>query len=364
MQNYLYARCVAIEPGDITVLAPAVEGYRAFDEAQTFEIRRWPNQLARVAGLGRVLQLILPLLHTLTLYRRQHFGLIECGQALPFGVIALLFKRVYSIPYVIWSHGREILKPQQYPILRGVLRAVLQEADLVVSNSERTRQSVIELGVLPDRVRVIYPPVDTQRFHPNIDPSPVVARHNWQGKRIILTVGRLVRRKGVDTVIRALPAILEAVPDMVYVIVGDGPDRRRLETVAQGLDIGDSVNFVGLVDDVILPAYYAACDVFVMVSRSIPEAGEVEGFGIVYLEAGACGKPVVAGRSGGVAEAVQDGISGLLVDPSDVVAVRDAVIRILQDPALAARLGAGGRRRAQHSPNWEALNMVNGKVNE
>ncbi len=365
MQNYLYARCLAAEPDEITVLAPAaVPGSQEFDQEQAFEIRRWSNKLAQVSGLGRVLQLVLPLLHALSLYRRQHFGLIECGQALPFGVIALLFKRVYGMPYVIWSHGREILKPQQYPILRTVLRSVLQQANLVVSNSERTRQSVIELGVLPDRVRVIYPPVDTQRFHPNIDPSPVVARHNWQGKRIILTVSRLVRRKGVDTVIRALPAILEAVPDVVYVIVGDGPDRSRLETIVQELGVVDCVCFVGAVDDEVLPAYYAACDVFIMVSRSIPEAGEVEGFGIVYLEAGACGKPVVAGRSGGVAEAVQDGVSGLLVDPSDVAAVSEAVIRVLQDPALAASLGTGGRRRAQHSPHWEALNMVNDKVNE
>lgn len=358
MQNYLYARCLAAEPDEITVLAPAVPGYRAFDQAQAFEVRRWPTWLAQVPGLARVLQFALPLLHTLTLYRRKRFDLIECGQALPFGLIAWVFKRAFGVPYLVWIYGREILKPQQYPVMRCILRSVLQEAILVISISESTRQAAIQIGVSSGGVRVIYPPVDTHRFHPDIDGSWVIARHGLQGKKVILTVSRLVPRKGIDTVIRAIPAILEAVPNAVYVIVGEGPDRRRLESLAQGLGVADYVHFVGSVDDRVLPAYYAACDVFVMVSRSIPEAGEVEGFGIVYLEAGACGKPVVAGRSGGVAEALQDGISGLLVDPSDVSAVGDAVIRLLQDSALAVRLGAGGRHRAQRPSDWGILNLV------
>lgn len=358
MQSYLYARCRAAEPDKITVLAPAMPGDRAFDEAQPFEVRRWPNRLAHVAGLGRMMQFVLPLLHALGLYRQKRFDAIECGQTLPFGLIAWLFKRTSGIPYLVWVYGREILKPQRFPLLRNVVRCVLQEASLVISVSESTRQAAIQIGARPDRVHVIYPPVDTQRFHPDIDGSRAITRHGLHGKKVILTVSRLVPRKGVDTVIRALPAILEAVPNTIYVIVGDGPDRRRLEGLARKLGVADHIHFAGCVSDEALPAYYAACDVFVMVSRSIPEVGEVEGFGIVYLEAGACGKPVVAGRSGGVAEAVQDGVSGLLVDPSDVAAVGDAVVSVLQDPALAASLGAAGRRRAQRSSDWAILSMV------
>lgn len=358
MQNYLYARCLVAEPDEMTVLAPAVPGHRRFDGAQAFEIRRWSDRLAQVPGLGRILQFVLPLLHALQLHYRGRFDLIECGQALPFGFIAWLFKRFAGVPYVIWAHGREILAPQRYPVLRTILRVALGEADLVISNSRSTRQSVIQLGVLPGRVRVIHPPVDTERFHPDIEASGVIARHKLQGKRVILTVSRLVRRKGIDTTIRALPDIIEAIPDVVYVIVGDGPDRSRLKALAQELGVAEHVHFVGQVGEDVLPKYYAACDVFVMVSRSIPEAGEVEGFGIVYLEAGACGKPVVAGRSGGVPEAVEDGTTGLLVDPSDASMVGEAVIRILRDSALAARLGAGGRRRAQQRPDWELLDIA------
>ena len=359
IQNYLYARCLAADPDEITVLAPAVPGCRAFDQAQAFEVRRWPIWLARVPGLRRIMQFVLPLLHALTLYQQKRFDLIECGQALPFGLIAWVFKRAFGVPYLVWIYGREILKPQQYPLLRRILRSMLQEATLIISISESTRQAAIQIGASPDRVQVIYPSVDTVRFRPDIDGSWVMARHGLRGEKVILTVCRLVPRKGIDTVIRAIPAILEAVPNAVYVIVGEGPDRRRLENLAQGLGVADCVHLVGSVDDQVLPAYYAACDVFVMVSRSIPEAGEVEGFGIVYLEAGACGKPVVAGRSGGVAEAVQDGVTGFLVEPSDVVAVGDAVICILQDPVLATSLGAAGRHRAQQPSDWDVLHTVN-----
>ena len=233
MQNFLHARCLAAEPDEITVLAPAVDGCRVFDQAQTFEIRRWSNWLGQVPGVKRLLQFALPLVYTLALYHRRRFDIIECGQALPFGGIAWLFKRVVGTPYVVWTYGREILKPQRYPLWRGVWRAGLQGAALVVSVSEITRQATIRLGVAPERVQVIYPPVDTQRFRPDIDGTEVIARHGLQGKRVILTVSRLVRRKGIDTVIRALPGIIEVVPDVAYVIVGDGPDRERLENLVR-----------------------------------------------------------------------------------------------------------------------------------
>lgn len=362
MQNYLYARCLAAAPGEITVLAPTAKGYRAFDRAQAFEVYRWPNRLNAVPGLGHMLQLGLPLLYALALHRTHRFGAIECGQALPFGMIARLFKRVYGIPYLIWTYGREILKPQRYPILHTILYAVLRDATLVVAVSESTRQVIIRMGVSPERVRVLYPGVDTTRFHPKVDGTPVIRRHGLQGKRILLTVSRLVPRKGIDTMLRAFPQVREVVPDVVYLIVGDGPDRPRLEALAQRLQVSEHVHFVGWVDDEMLPAYYAACDVFVLVSRSIPEAGEVEGFGIVYLEAGACAKPVVAGASGGAVEAVRNGVNGLVVEPTDTTMVARAVIRLLQDQTLAARLGAAGWRRARRSPTWEILRLLDETV--
>lgn len=358
MQNYLYARCLTAKPDEITVLAPATEGDEAFDERQAFEVRRWFSRLDSVPGMGRLLQFILPLLYAVSLHRHNSFDMLECGQALPLGLIGWLFKRFSGTPYLVWSYGREILGPHRYPILRFLLQLIIEDADLIISVSEDTRRTLIELGASPHRVKVIYPSVDTQRFHPQVDGRSVIARHGLHDKRVILTVSRLFPRKGIDTVIQALPNVLNSVPEAVYLIVGDGPDRNRLEALARELNVADHVYFVGAVDDAILPHYYAACDVFAMVSRAIPEAGEVEGFGIVYLEAGASGKPVLAGRSGGVTEAVQDNVNGLLVDPLSVISVSDVLCDILTDPVLAARLGAGGRHRAQRRSRWELLETV------
>ncbi len=161
-------------------------------------------------------------------------------------------------------------------------------------------------------------------------------------------MARLVPRKGHDVVLRALPRVLASVPDARYVIAGDGPDRSRLESLARDLGVAHAVHFAGRVDDV-LP-YFQACDVYVMMSRSEDE-GEVEGFGIAFTEASACGKPVIAGRSGGTAEAVLDGVTGVLVDPHDVEALANTIVNLLTNRAEAARLGAGGREFVERELN-------------
>jgi len=167
------------------------------------------------------------------------------------------------------------------------------------------------------------------------------------GARLILTVGRLVERKGHDVVIRALPGIRRAVGPVRYLIAGAGPEEARLRTLAREVGCADDVVFAGHVDDRDLPLFYAACDVFVMPSRALEQRDGIEGFGIVFLEAGACGKPVVGGRSGGIADAVLDGITGVLVDPRSVDEVTGALTRLLQDRGEAARMGGEGRRRAE-----------------
>jgi phosphatidylinositol alpha-1,6-mannosyltransferase len=147
--------------------------------------------------------------------------------------------------------------------------------------------------------------------------------------------------------IEALPLVLEAFPKTTYLIVGEGPQGSHLRTLVKTLGLEDNVIFVGQVKEDELGAYYAACDVFAMVSRDIPEKGDVEGFGIVYLEANLFGKPVVAGRSGGVPDAVLNEQTGLLVNPHDPQEVASAIVRLLRDPELAERLGTNGRNRVR-----------------
>jgi len=217
----------------------------------------------------------------------------------------------------------------------------------VVACSRFTRSAVLDLAVPPERVRILYPGVDAQRF------APVDGIDAAQGKTI-LTVARLADLwKGHDTAIRALPLVKAKCPDVRYVIAGDGPLRNYLERVARSVGVEQDVAFLGEVPDEALADLYRSSDVFVLLSRESALDGSAEGFGIVCLEAGACAKPVVAGRSGGIVDAVQDGVTGILVDPEDVGAVADAIASLLRAPSLAKRLGDAGRAMVLARFTWD-----------
>jgi phosphatidylinositol alpha-1,6-mannosyltransferase len=164
---------------------------------------------------------------------------------------------------------------------------------------------------------------------------------------VLLTLARLIDRKGQDTVIRALPRVLRDVPDLVYVLAGQGSYREALEALARECGVADHVVFAGFVADADVPDVYAAADLYGMLSREGRDTGDIEGFGITYLEASAAGLPVLAGRSGGTADAVEEGVSGLLVDPESVEAVADAIVSLLRDRAKARAMGQAGRLRAE-----------------
>lgn len=211
--------------------------------------------------------------------------------------------------------------------------------------ARRQRDSLIGLGIPDSKIHVIPHGVDINRFESGSEYQGIVSEHGLGGKKVILTVGNLVERKGHDMVIKSLPKVLENVPDTVYLIVGDGKQRQSLTNLVKELDLGEHVVFTGRVTDNELLQYYNACDVFIMPSREID--GDIEGFGIVYLEANACSKPVIGGKSGGIYDAVQDGVSGILVDPLDVNEISQALITLLTDDLLAKKLGKQGKKRVE-----------------
>ena len=232
--------------------------------------------------------------------------------------------------------------------MKGIMRRVFKGASGVFSVSGYTRDLLLTQCMPDDGVCVISNGIDTSRFREGLDGQAIRSRYGFENRRLLLTVSRLTPRKGHDTVLRACPAILEKIPDLAYLIVGDGPERERLEALSRDLGLEGVVVFAGEVDDDELIGSNAACDCFVLPAREIIDNGTVkdaEGFGIAFLEAGACGKPVVGGRSGGIPEAVVDGVTGILVDPDDAEDVATAVTSILSDPALAAQMGGEGRRR-------------------
>jgi phosphatidylinositol alpha-1,6-mannosyltransferase len=259
--------------------------------------------------------------------------------------------------YTVTIHAHEVL--YQGSGLRQMFKrglkplqiAVIGGADRVFAVSNFTRRALVGNGVAEAKTVVIHNGVDLAEIERAPRDSGVIDSLRIEGKPIILTVARLDMHKGHDTVIRALPAVLEKVPEAVYVVAGDGPMRRRLEELSIAEAVADRVVFTGPIPRPQILALFDACSVFVMISRI--EGGNAEGFGIVFLEAGAFSKPVVGGRSGGIPDAVEDGVSGVLVDPRSPDEVADAVSRILTDPGLAAALGEGGRRRVVSEFTWD-----------
>ena len=267
----------------------------------------------------------------------------------------LWLHRWFRIPFIVFAYGNEILETiqQQYKRQQMALRL----ANRVLATSRYTAGIAHTAGADPERTKVVWPGCDSDLFRPmvardDLRQKLLGARHR---ERVILTVGNLVSRKGQDMVIRALPDLCRRVPDLVYLIVGDGPYRGELEKLAVDLGVRDRVVFVGRVPDQELPELYSLCEVFVMVSRARLEENDVEGFGIVLLEANACGKPVVGGRSGGVPDALVEGITGLLVDPLKPAEITEALARLLTNQDLATSLGKHGRERVIQEFQWRQV---------
>ena len=224
-----------------------------------------------------------------------------------------------------------------------------------MANSGYTKQICVDYGVDERKIQVVYPGVDRE-FERGPKVESIIQKHGLSGKFVMMTVGRLVKRKGHDMVIQALPSILDRVPDAIYLIVGDGPERQALEQAAERAGVREHVVFAGSVgDSEILRQYYQTADTFVMTSRILEKKGDVEGFGIVYLEAASCGLTAVAGRSGGVVDAVIDQETGLLVDPTSLQEIADAVVRLHDDPALRERLGQAAYMRAKSSFQYDQV---------
>jgi phosphatidylinositol alpha-1,6-mannosyltransferase len=271
------------------------------------------------------------------------------------GYLGLWMRKWMRTPYVVYAHGNEVLDAMQSD-WDGPRRAI-RSADCVLANSRFTADLLKQAGVESERIEIVHPGCDVTRFQPASVSDDlrkaILGRHAHD--KIILTVGRLVARKGHDVMIRALPRILKDIPDACYLIVGSGPAKPMLEELTFSMGVHGNVIFLENVGDAELPSIYGMCDVFVMPSRADLKACDVEGFGIVYLEANACGKPVIAGKSGGIADAVVDGETGLLVPPDSPETLADSICRMLTHKEYAERLGQQGRERAIREFSWNAV---------
>jgi phosphatidylinositol alpha-1,6-mannosyltransferase len=286
-----------------------------------------------------------------------------CGNLKPAAYPAKWTMERVGTPFGILLHGGDLLILQhqvhQSALKRRTARALLASASVLVANSQWTRDRCItlmgelEIEPTPDQVQVVPLGADHERFRPGIDTGMVRERYGLTGGRWLLSVARLTRHKGIDTALKALAALRDDYPELRYAVVGEGEERRSLEEEALALGVADRVRFLTGVPDRDLPALYNRAEIYLGVSRLMEQ--RVEGFGISLAEASACAVPVVAGRSGGIPEAVRDGDTGFLVDaerPEEVVA---ALRRLLEDAALRRRMGEAGRQAVERQYNWDRV---------
>jgi phosphatidylinositol alpha-1,6-mannosyltransferase len=341
--NYLANFSKNIGSNNIVILANNHPDSHLFDPHQPYKILRqqlfyklfWPHWLKSYYIAKKIIA-------------KENIEQLLISHLLPIGYIALLLK----LPYIAILHGYDILLAQKNPWKKYWAKLILAKAKLIIVNSNFTKNQVLKLGLENSKIIIVNPCPNLKPEDLNLAEKQILKNElDLHHKKILLSVGRLVERKGFDQVIRALPEVIKTIPNIIYLIVGNGPDLKRLEILAEKLKVRGNVIFCEDVPDKNLACYYDLADIFIMPARIIDKT-DVEGFGIVYLEAAVFAKPVIAGQSGGVAEAVIDNQTGILVNPESVQAITDSILKLLNSPELINKLGIQGQQRVAKEFQW------------
>lgn len=344
IQRTLESLCRALPADRVSVVAPSCEGSERFDGSVPFEIVRerrrfvWPSPAVAQRVQGEI--------------ERTGAQVVLFGDAFP---LALMGSRLaeQGTPSVVLAHGFDYWLSTM-PVAHAVMKRMTAPASRVAGCSEFISRRVRTAVPRDVPVSVLHPGADVERFRPDLPTADIRERHGLGDRPLIVCVSRLVPRKGQDVLIKAMRSIQRRVPEAGLLIVGSGPYESRLRALAEHAPTR-SVTFAGEVPEEDLPRYYAVGDVFAMPCRTRLAGLEVEGWGNVFIEAAACGRPVIVGDSGGAREALVHGETGLLVDGADVNGVADAVAALLEDPAYALRLGKAGRARVEREHTWQRV---------
>lgn len=347
IQTFVYELAIRQPPDSLVVYCPDWPGAREFDARQPFPVIR---------AKGRAL-LPAPAVARQACRLALQYGCDAAwfGSAAPLGVLAPVLRRRTGVRRTVaLTHGHEAAWAT-VPFGRQILRRIAGGLDAVTYLGPYTRGRMAPALTTARSVVHLPPGVDTGTFHPGVDGTPIRQRYGLGERPTVVCVSRLVVRKGQDVLIEALPWIQEQVPRAALLIVGTGSDRPRLERLAARGGVAADVIFTGAVPAEELPQHYAAGDVFAMPCRTRHGGMDVEGLGIVYLEASATGLPVVAGSSGGAPDAVRDGETGFVVDGRDMPEVVARLTRLLTDPEIAATMGRCGREWVEAQWRWPVL---------
>ncbi len=345
IQSFVHNLAVRQPVGSVVVYASSWRGAATFDADQPFEVVRERTEVL----------LPTPLIarRAARLARAYDCDTVWFGAAAPLGLLAAGLRRRAGIRRAVaLTHGHEV-GWAALPGARSALRRIGRGVDVTTYLGEYTRVRLARVLDGMTELRRLAPGVDVDTYHPSVDGERVRLRLGLADRPVVVCVSRLVPRKGQDMLIRALPEIRRRVPDAALLIVGGGPYRATLEKLARQTGVERDVVFTGSVPSAELPAHYAAGDVYAMPCRTRNQGLDVEGLGIVYLEASATGLPVVAGDSGGAPDAVREGETGYVVRGRDVAQLADRVATLLADRDLARQFGAAGRAWVEKEWRWE-----------
>ena len=348
IQSFVHALAVRLPEGSVTVYAPAWEGAAAFDAAQPFPVERHPTSLMLpVPSVAR---------RAARLLGRDGCDTVLFGAAAPLGLLAPSLRRAGARRLVAITHGHEA-GWAALPGARSLLRRIGDSVDTVTYLGEYTRARLAR-ALSPEavaRMTRLAPGVDSEAFRPGAGGAAVRDRLGLASRPVVICVSRLVPRKGQDTLIRAWPVVQATVPDALLLLVGGGPYAGRLRRLAHGLGVAGSVIFTGPVPWLELPAYYDAGDVFAMPCRTRRHGLDVEGLGIVYLEASATGLPVIGGDSGNAPDAIRAGETGYVVSGRSPAEVAGRLVHLLTDPAGARAMGEKGMAWIDQEWRWDLV---------
>ncbi len=328
---------------DVTVVAPFFRGIDEFDAGEPVTVERFRGYWL---GFLRVLPMWLK-----TWRHVRETDLVLAINVTHGGLIAAAAKRLAGKPFLTFAYAYEFMKFRKNFAVAPLLRKIYADSVGVVAISSFTKDNLLEFGVSESKVKVVFPGASCTNSCTPEEIAAVKHKYVLDTDHVILGAGRFMPRKGHVRLVKAMPKVLEKFPDAVLILAGRGPCLDEAIKLTYDLGIREQVTFPGMVPDEDLAALYHACEVFAL-PTGCDRRGQVEGFGLVFVEANACGKPVVAGRSGGVADAVIDGETGIIIEPEDEEALADAIISLMEDPKLAERLGKAGKRRVEKELNW------------
>jgi phosphatidylinositol alpha-1,6-mannosyltransferase len=340
----------------VVIAAGETENTTNFDKKNSLNCYRlplssWSWGLKSLTGLKfywRVLRAVLKLV------KQEKIESIHCGRCLPEGFIGYLVNKLKGIPYICYIHGEDVETAATSRELSWIVKKALTHADKLICNSQNTANILLNSWHTdPQKTFIVNPGVDTQVFVPAEPNESIKTQLGWEQRPVILTVGRLQERKGHDMLIRSLPAVIKQHPNVLYAIIGDGENKAALQELVGSLQLGDNVLFMSELSDQQMIQCYQQCNLFILPNRSVGR--DIEGFGMVLVEAQACAKPVIAGDSGGTAETMLLNETGFIVDCTSAELLPEKIILLLNDTELADKMGQKGRKHVVETLDWKNL---------